>query len=316
MNNNHDVVIIGGSLAGAACVRELVRLGIDAIALERDRFPRRKVCGGFLSPGAVESLAQLGLLEPVLNAGAVKVSSAHVRAYGVEVEIPFDRTALGVSRSVLDDILARGAPVQQGYTVREVKRFHGGFEVDGFRCLVVIDASGKLGRFTKRQQVDEFGIQYSELQGRGSVLDFWFFEDGYGGGVSVEGGRSNWCFLINKSALPKYIDRPGCLVTGPLAYDRLPGEFIAIGDAAGMVDPFCGEGMRHALETGALAAGVVAVGIRRHASYEEMKYRYESEWTRRWGIRRALGAGVRRVQKYFGAGLRMAPLWALKRMWD
>jgi len=316
MNTHHDVVIIGGSLAGSACVRELVRLGIDAIALERDRFPRRKVCGGFLSPGAVESLAQLGLLEKVLKAGAVKVSSARVRAGAVEVEIPFGRPALGVSRSVLDDILARGARVQQGYTVRKVKRCNAGFEVDGVRCSVVIDASGKLGRFTKRQHVDEFGIQYSELQSRGSVLDFWFFENGYGGGVSVEGGRSNWCFLIDKAALPKYLERPNCLVTGPLAYDRLPGEFIAIGDAAGMVDPFCGEGMRHALESGIQAAGVVAAGIRRHASYEEMKYWYESEWTRRWRMRRTFGAGLRRLQKYFGVGLRFTPAWVLKQIWD
>jgi len=316
MKNDYEVVIIGGSLAGAACVRELVRLGIDAIALERDRFPRRKVCGGFLSPGAVESLEQLELLEEVLNAGAVKVSSARVRAGATEVEIAFDRPALGISRNVLDDILARGARVQQGVPVRSVKRCNAGFDVDGFRCSVVIDASGKLGRFTKRQRVDEFGIQYSEAQSRGSVLDFSFFEDGYGGGVSVEGGRSNWCFLIKKAALPKYLDRPDCLVTGPLAYDRLPGEFIAIGDAAGMVDPFCGEGMRQAIESGVLAAGVVAAGIGRGATYEEMKYRYESEWTRRWGLRRAVGAGLRRLQEYFGVGLRLAPAWALKRIWD
>ena len=187
MKNDYDVVIIGGSLAGAACVRELVRLGIDAIALERDRFPRRKVCGGFLSPGAEESLEQLELLEEVLNAGAVKVSSARVRARAIEVEIAFGRPALGISRNVLDDILARGARVQQGVPVRRVKRCNAGFDVDGFRCSVVIDASGKLGRFTKRQRVDDFGIQYSEAQSRGSVLDFSFFEDGYGGGVSVEG---------------------------------------------------------------------------------------------------------------------------------
>src|SRR5262245_51000362 len=80
MKNNHDVVVIGGSLSGAACVRELARLGIDAIALERDRFPRGKVCGGFLSPGAVNSLEGLGLLDEIVNAGAVKVSSARVRA--------------------------------------------------------------------------------------------------------------------------------------------------------------------------------------------------------------------------------------------
>src|SRR5262249_27639276 len=166
MKNDYDVVIIGGSLAGAACVRELVRLGIDAIALERDRFPRRKVCGGVFLPGAGGSLQQLEVLEEGLNARALKEEVATRPA--PPLEIAFGRPALGISRNVLDDILARGARVQQGVPVRSVKRCNAGFDVDGFRCSVVIDASGKLGRFTKRQRVDEFGIQYSEAQSRGS----------------------------------------------------------------------------------------------------------------------------------------------------
>jgi flavin-dependent dehydrogenase len=312
----HDVVIIGGSLAGASCVRELQRYGVDAIALERDRFPRRKVCGGFLSSGAIEGVRHLGLLDDVLSAGAAEVRSARVRAEGIEVDIPFERAGLGISRSVLDNIFARGTGVHQGWTVREVRRCENGFTVDGIPCKAVIDASGKLSRFTKRQDVEEFGIQYTEPHGGSSVLDFWFFEEGYGGGVSVEGGCSNFCFLVRKDALPKYLDHPGCLVTGPLAYDRLPGEFIAIGDAVGMLDPFSGEGMRHAIETGVLAARVVAGGIRRHASYEEMKWQYESQWERRWVWNRAMGMALRRMRKHIGTGLRLAPAWLVNRIWD
>jgi flavin-dependent dehydrogenase len=312
----HDVVVIGGSLAGAACVRELHKAGIDAIALERDRFPRRKVCGGFLSPGAVDCVRRLGLLEDVVDAGAVEVRSARVRARGTESEILFEHAGLGISRSALDEIFARHDGIQQGYAVREVKRSNGGFTVDGICCSVVIDASGKLGRFTKRQNAFEFGIQYVEPEPRGSVLDFWFFDDGYGGGVSVEGGVSNFCFLIRKDALPDHLDHADCLVTGPLAYDRLPGDFIAIGDAAGMLDPFCGEGIRHAMETGMLAARVVAAGIRRGASYDEMKWHYEAEWSRAWAVKRAMGARMRQFQKYFGVGLQFAPAWLVNRMWD
>ncbi len=311
---NHDVVIIGGSLAGAACARELERLGIDAIALERDRFPRRKVCGGFLSAGAVESIQRLGLLHEVLNAGAVEVKCARVRAKGIDVEIPFERPGLGISRRTLDEILACGARVQQGHHVYEIERSNGSFIVDGIRCLVVIDASGKLGRFTNRERVDEFGIQYEQPQAVGSALEFSFFEDGYGGSVSVEGGRSNVCFLIKKHALEKYLHNPDCLVTGPLAYDRLPGDFIAIGDAAGMLDPFCGEGMRHAMDSGMLAASIVAAGIKRHATYEEMKRQYESEWERRWAFKRAVGLALRRYG--FRTMLRFGPPWLINRMWD
>ena len=166
----------------------------------------------------------------------------------------------------------------------EFVRCGSGFVVDDIECSVVIDAAGKLSRFTRRQAVDEFGIQYVENGGLGSVLNFQFSEDGYGGGVSIEGGRSNFCFLVKKDALKGYLMTGDCLVTGPLAYDRLPGRFIAIGDAGGMVDPFCGEGMRHALETGILAARVVAAGLRRRAAYQEMKWEYESQWERRWAV--------------------------------
>jgi flavin-dependent dehydrogenase len=320
MKNEHDVVVIGGSLAGAACVRELGRIGIDAIALERDRFPRPKVCGGFLSPGAVRALEHLGLLNELISAGAVHVRSARIRAYGADVEVPFARYALGVSRNVLDDIVAQDVRVRQGHIVREVRRCNSGFIVDGMFCSVVVDASGKLGRFTKRRQADEFGVQYLEPRPPGDVLDFWFFEDGYGGGVSVEGGQSNWCFLVRKSGLQRYLDRRDCMVTGPLAYDKLPGEFIAIGDAAGMVDPFCGEGMRHALESGICAARVVAAGLRRHASYEEMKWHYEAEWERRWGVKRVLGTMVREKllphPRLFSCLIRRMPECVLRRIWD
>src|SRR5207253_11173751 len=109
------------------------------------------------------------------------------------------------------------------------------------------------------------------------------------------------------------------LVTGPLAYDKVPGDFIAIGDAAGMVDPFCGEGIRHALETGMLAARVVAGGIRRRASYLEMKWEYEAQWSRRWAVRRWVGQMIRRLlshRRLFEGGLRVAPVRVLNRVWD
>ena len=319
MTETHDVVVIGGSLAGAACLRELERLGVDAIALERDRFPRRKVCGGFLSPGAVRALAHLDVLSEVLGAGAVYVRSAKVSAHSVDVEIVFESPGLGISRDALDEIVARGARVQQGHMVREVRRYKAGFIVDGIYCSVVIDASGKLSRFTKRFQAEEFGIQYAEPRAQGAVLDFRFFADGYGGGVSVEGGRSNWCFLVTKHGLRKYLDRQDCLITGPLAYERLPGDFIAIGDATGMVDPFCGEGMRHALESGISAAGVVAAGIRRRASYEEIKWQYESAWERQWALKRVLSGLLREKllphPLLFSSFIRRMPAWVLNRFW-
>ena len=319
----HDVVIIGGSLAGAACARELQRMGIDAIALERDRFPRRKVCGGFLSAGGVDCLDQLGVLDDVRSAGAVDVKSAKVRVDSVEVEIPFERPGLGISRSALDEIVARGGHVRQSCSISQVKRTGNGFLIAGpglqLTSSVVVDAAGKLSRFTRRNAVEEFGIQYTEAGSSRSTLDFAFFEDGYGGSVSIEGGYSNYCYLIKKDKLAGYLNRFDCIVTGPLAYDKVPGEFIAIGDAAGMVDPFCGEGMRHALDTGMLAARVVARGLRSGANYDEMRREYEFERRRRWSRKRAVGATIRRIlahQTMFSTALRLIPTWFLNHLWD
>lgn len=317
-----DVAIVGASLAGAACVRELSRRGIDAIAFDRDLFPREKVCGGFLSPGAVDILDELEVLDAVRAAGAVEVRSAHVRFGDVDARFELPRPGLGISRRALDEILANHSGVRHG-AVLDVRPDSGGFRLqfeDGdVSARVVVDAAGKLSRFTERVEVNQFGVQFYEPESHEDVLDFWFFRDGYGGAVTVEGGRSNACFLIDKDALPRYLSKPGCRVTGPVAYDRRESDFIAIGDAAGMIDPFCGEGMRHALDTGRLAAQVVADGLAGGVSYEAMRRGYERERTRRWSGKRRIGSAVRALLKYpkvAATGFGWRPEWFLGRLWQ
>jgi hypothetical protein len=186
------------------------------------------------------------------------------------------------------------------------------------KAAVLIDAAGKLSRFTARKNAPEFGVQYFEPEPRGSALDFWFFKDGYGGAVTVEGGQSNFCFLIKKDALPQYLSKPNRLVTGPIAYDRVPGNVIAIGDAAGMIDPFCGEGMHHALDSGITAARIVARGIRDRLAYDRIRQNYEAEWARRWSRKRWIGksmrSGVSRP-KLVRLAVGLNPGWFLERLW-
>src|SRR5439155_22215132 len=134
--------------------------GSDAIALERDRFPRPKVCGGFISPGAVDCLGRLGLLDEILDAGAVEVTSARVRAGSAEVEILFERRGLGISRAVLDEVVARHARVKQGCGVHEAKRNGRLFLVNGMECPVVIDATGYVRRFTRGRSSWGLCVQY------------------------------------------------------------------------------------------------------------------------------------------------------------
>ena len=299
---NVDVAIIGASLAGAACVRTLTRAGIDAVAIERDRFPREKVCGGFLSPGAVEILDGLGILEKLRAAGAVDVHSARLRSEGMEIAIPFRRAGLGISRRTLDAELGGHGAVEQGNVLSAERQRDDRFRIDmadgsEISAKILIDAAGKLSRFTKMRTSPQFGIQFYDAESRGDVnhhvMDFWFFRDGYGGTVGIEGNRSNSCFLIRRDALQRYVSKPNCLVTGPVAYRSSRSAFIAIGDAAGMIDPFCGEGMHHALDTGTIAAETVIRGLGRNRSYEEMRHEYEQERSRRWSRKRMMARVAR-----------------------
>ena len=49
-NRKVDVIVVGGSLAGAACAKRLVDAGFETVVFEREKLPRHKICSGILSP--------------------------------------------------------------------------------------------------------------------------------------------------------------------------------------------------------------------------------------------------------------------------
>jgi flavin-dependent dehydrogenase len=86
-----------------------------------------------------------------------------------------------------------------------------------------------------------------------------------------------------------------------------------------MVDPFCGEGMRHALDTGISAARAIAAGLNRGQSYELIRTCYEQQSNQRWGGKRRLGKIIRHMLKHprltaFGLGLN--PEYWFRKLWD
>ena len=45
-----DVIIVGGGPAGAACAARLKQAGVGCILLDQARFPRFKLCAGWITP--------------------------------------------------------------------------------------------------------------------------------------------------------------------------------------------------------------------------------------------------------------------------
>jgi geranylgeranyl reductase family protein len=67
MKELHDVIIIGAGPAGCSAAISLARRGRDVLLLEKEKFPRGKVCGDGISPPALETLDRLGVLPEVMR---------------------------------------------------------------------------------------------------------------------------------------------------------------------------------------------------------------------------------------------------------
>ncbi|HEY7058153.1 MAG TPA: FAD-dependent oxidoreductase, partial [Vicinamibacterales bacterium] len=61
-----DVLIVGGGPGGSSCAWALARAGVDVVVIDRARFPRDKICAGWITPPVIDALE----LDPTAYAGA------------------------------------------------------------------------------------------------------------------------------------------------------------------------------------------------------------------------------------------------------
>ncbi|HWP33981.1 MAG TPA: FAD-dependent monooxygenase, partial [Thermodesulfobacteriota bacterium] len=64
-----EVLVVGAGPAGLVAALRLLAAGREVLVVDRARFPRDKICGDFLGPGAVALLARLALLPPPAAGG-------------------------------------------------------------------------------------------------------------------------------------------------------------------------------------------------------------------------------------------------------
>ena len=67
MEKRYDVIIVGAGPAGCSAAMSLARLGYEVALLEKEKFPRGKVCGDGIGPASLEVLDRLGVLPEVLQ---------------------------------------------------------------------------------------------------------------------------------------------------------------------------------------------------------------------------------------------------------
>src|SRR5215210_2184424 len=140
-----DVVVAGAGPAGAIAALVLARAGVRVTLLDRARFPRDKLCGDTINPGALSILRRLGV-EHVTD-GGLRVRGMVVSGDGVRVTGEYDAGQFGISisRRVLDERLVAAA-AKAGAQVREGVLVQGPTpSSDGGAVLGVEVASGSSG---------------------------------------------------------------------------------------------------------------------------------------------------------------------------
>src|SRR2546421_10964946 len=106
-----DVAIVGGGPAGSTCAAVCARSGLRTLLLEREKFPREKVCGDCLNPLCWSVLDRLEIAQRVRALPHAKLERVEFIAVGggkIVVDLPVsDRGEIAIKRSLYDDLLLR-----------------------------------------------------------------------------------------------------------------------------------------------------------------------------------------------------------------
>src|SRR6516165_4940094 len=106
--SRHDVVIVGGRVAGSATAMLLARLGHDVLVLDQASFPSDTISTHSIARSGVVQLQRWGLLDAVLDSGAPAIR-----------QVTFHADGQSVSRAVRP---RAGADVRTGVTVTGLRR--------------------------------------------------------------------------------------------------------------------------------------------------------------------------------------------------
>lgn len=146
----YDAVVVGASLAGCATATLLARQGARVALVEKQPDPKafKRMCSHFIQASAVPAIERLGLLEPMLEAGAQR-PAVHAWTKWGWVAAPADRAGRGLNlrRELLDPMVRSlaaetpGVELMLGWSAEEILR-----EEAAFAGVVVRDRDGNRRR--------------------------------------------------------------------------------------------------------------------------------------------------------------------------
>jgi flavin-dependent dehydrogenase len=215
-----DVIAIGGGLAGLCNAIHLSKCGKKVLLIEKNKYPKHKVCGEYISNEVVPYLDFLEV-NP-FDFGAVKIKNFQLSTTKnniISAKLPLG--GFGISRYTLDLALAEKAK-ENGVVILQDSVLNVTFLEDTFQVETkknnTFTSKITIGAFGKRSLLD-VKMQRNFIQKKSPYLgvkihvkgDFkedlvalHNFKGGYCGVSKVENGAINLCYITNYASFKKY----------------------------------------------------------------------------------------------------------------
>jgi geranylgeranyl reductase family protein len=292
-----DVAIVGGGPAGSACAAFCAAAGLRTLILEREKFPREKVCGDCINPACWAVLEKLELTDQIRNSphGVLDaVEFIAISGQKLRVDLPQGgRAEIAIKRSLFDHLLLNrartlGAEIREQATLIALDRTaFKNWKIDivreTFVARIVVGADGRnstvarLRNLLPRPERERVALQgHIPLpKGFGNRVVLQFLPEGYSGQAPVNDHELNLCLVGTPPTITSLrtwaeqefslpADQPWRTITPLTRAPISPAHenLFLIGDAARVVEPFTGEGIYYAVRSGQLAANAIVRIIR------------------------------------------------------
>ena len=211
----YDIAIVGGGLAGLALAIQLARERFRVILFEKEKYPFHKVCGEYISLESWDFLKGLDLdLDNMQLPLIKKLEVSATNGNLLQHELPLG--GFGISRYRLDENLANlavaaGAVLRAGFKVNDVNFADDSFTIE--TSQQTCHARVVCGSFGKRSNLDlkwkraftsslkhklnnYIGVKYHiQSDFPHDTIALHNFENGYCGIVKIEEDKYNLCYL-------------------------------------------------------------------------------------------------------------------------
>ena len=215
-----DIIIIGGGLAGLTNAIHLSKFKYRVLIIEKNSYPKHKVCGEYISNEVLPYLNSLGI-DPIKE-GAKKISKVQVsttKSNLIKGELPLG--GFGMSRYFLDSLLLKkaqsnGAEVLQD-SVNSIVFNKGVFTVETkdskyFQSKITIGAFGKRSvldlkmnrKFIKKKSPYLAVKIHVKGDFPENLIALHNFKGGYCGVSKVENNSINLCYITEYNSFKRY----------------------------------------------------------------------------------------------------------------